>query len=178
MISGTNYHIVNFTLDAAQYTSTPLTSTPQLVNVWSVTGLDPTSEHTIGIQHFRLSNAQDSFIVLDHFVVTMAEGSLPGNKSLSTGAKAGIAIAVILLVAALFLAIVVRRGQVRRRRSKNRQLGGTAGTGAATSAVPGGVTLKWMGPSSEIEASERLAREGIDEEAKEKQPAEAAEETA
>ncbi|KAG8988541.1 hypothetical protein FRB94_001912 [Tulasnella sp. JGI-2019a] len=171
---------VNLTQNAPAYTSTPLSSTSQLVLAWSLTDLDPTQQHTIGIQHYATAG-RNTWIALDHFVVTQAVGVVAASTTkrtgLSKGAVAGIVVGIIIFAVLSFYLLCSFLGRRNRQRStarSHRPFAGTLSVGTqvtmqqrGTGRVPTAPQLPHLG-ESELERSERLAKEGMMEEDLEK----------
>jgi len=166
-----NYY-VNMTDNPTAYTDLPLTATPQLVLAWKLENLDPTRNHEIGIQHYSRPDGFPTFLTIDHFVVTMTIGPIPKKKGLTAGGRAGIAIGVIVVVFAALIGLICFNRVQRRKREeasdrKLRGLGSTLGAAGGGVSIP---NLQWPEPASEIEASEKLAKEGLREEVQQDSP--------
>ncbi|KAG8920273.1 hypothetical protein FRC00_010250, partial [Tulasnella sp. 408] len=130
------------------------------VLAWSLEGLDPLKEHTIGIQHQTKEGGPETFLVFDYMVVTMSTleaSDLPSKKKLSGGEIAGVVIAAVVGFAALVAGFFWFRSWCNRRAAAKSSRGGRW-TWEGSVVKPS--TLKFVDPSSEIEASERMAREG------------------
>ncbi|KAG8894553.1 hypothetical protein FRB99_001140 [Tulasnella sp. 403] len=130
----------------------------QLVMTWSQTGLNPRKTHTMGIQHTTDIWRGNTYIVFDHMIITMAIEDPSDQKPKSnTKQIVGGVVGAVLGLLALFLAFVVWR-----RHRRNKYAGNKKSTGKyewqGTAGAP--ATLKFVDPSTEIEASERIAREG------------------
>ncbi|KAG9045520.1 hypothetical protein FS837_006153 [Tulasnella sp. UAMH 9824] len=139
------------------------------VLAWSLEGLDPLQEHTIGIQHQSKEGGPETFLIFDYMVVTMTTleaGDLPSKKKLSGGEIAGVVIAAIVGVAALIAGFFWFRSWCNRRTAA--KSGRVNGKWTWEGSVVKPSTLKFVDPSSEIEASERMAREGRMEEEQER----------
>ncbi|KIO18156.1 hypothetical protein M407DRAFT_32177 [Tulasnella calospora MUT 4182] len=138
------------------------------VLAWSLEGLDPLQEHTVGIQHQAKLGGPETFLTFDYMVVTMTTlepGDLPNKKKLSGGAIAGAVIAAVVGLGALIAGFFWFRGWANRRTASKSAKGGRW-TWEGSFVKPS--TVKFGDPSSEIEASERMAREGRMEEEQER----------
>ncbi|KAG9005234.1 hypothetical protein FRB94_001652 [Tulasnella sp. JGI-2019a] len=152
-------YFFNYTKDPSQYVPNALSSTPQLFLAYSLTNLNPTEEHTVSIQHMGRPDGTNSFIRLDHLVVTQTVGEIPkGPSKLSDGAKLGIAICSIIVGMMVLVGAICFRSRIRMRRKevedekKMRVLMGVDGdqsTGAGSS-----FQLKWMNSSDAASATQ------------------------
>lgn len=131
------------------------------VMVWSETNLDPLASHTFGVQHHGIDTGE-TYIYFDYIVVTMThlDPSDIHKKKVTGKTIAGAVVGGILGLTAILLAFCM----IRRKRSKK------SGDSSRYEWEGAPATLKFVDPSSEMEASERLAREGLKEEQREKLP--------
>ncbi|KAG8864602.1 hypothetical protein FRB96_005106 [Tulasnella sp. 330] len=143
-----NTHIgTNFTADPSKYTSIPITSTPQLILSWSLTDLDPTRQHVISIQHQSDASGRETFVTLDHIVVTQTIGSVPKSSGLSGSAKTAITIVGLVVGITSFFGLICLRSRIRsKRREAEADKKMKILMGVDTNSTTGGSSfqLKWM----------------------------------
>ncbi|KAG8864601.1 hypothetical protein FRB96_005105 [Tulasnella sp. 330] len=175
---GTNTFL-NLTQNAPEFTSVPLSGTLQLVLAWSLTGLDPTQQTTVGIQHYATSG-RNTYLALDHFVVTQTMGLVePATNrrvGLSKGAVAGVVVGVVLSVLLSIWGLckcLTRRRLQRNVAHSHKPFGATLSVGSRLATMRGAAPTRTNPQNvhigeTELERSERLAKEGMLEEAMEK----------